>query len=87
MHIVVGCAVDEEQLAGELLCQLDGRGERVALGVLFRRAHVALGVDGVVIVPIGRGSHGDAHLEGAFADTHAHQRVVSAEAPSPDGHP
>ena len=84
VHVVVGGAVNEEVFALEVLGVSGRRVEVVAVGVLLRRAHKALGVDVVVVAPVGDRCHGDGHLEGAVAAEEREGGEVAAEAPAPD---
>src|SRR5579871_2632309 len=53
MHIVVHQAMEEQQFAVEVTGGLHNRGGVVAIRILLRRIHVPLGIDRVVIVPVG----------------------------------
>ena len=83
MHVVVGRAVDEEELTAEFVGTPDGRDSVVVL-VLLGSAHEALGVHGVVIAPVAGGCHCHATTEDGTAFGHRHQGVEASEAPSPD---
>ena len=83
VHVVIGCAVADEEGTVELL----GARHRVAVvagGVFLGRAHIALGIDSVVVAVVGDGCHGHAGSEDAAALGHGHQRVEAAVAPAPD---
>ena len=56
VHVVVGRAVDEQEVAVKLIGTRDGV-HQLIVGILLRRAHVAFGVDGVVEFPVGRRRH------------------------------
>ena len=84
VYVVIGCAVDEQEVAVKLGGAADGAAV-VARGVLLRRAHIALGIDGVVVFPVAGGGNGHTSAEDGTAFAHRHQRVESAEAPTPNG--
>ena len=63
MHVVVLGAVDQHQLAAQVLRRADHRGALVALLVLLRGAHVALGVDRVVEPPVVHAGAGEPERE------------------------
>ena len=84
MHIVVGSACDDEELALEVLGTAQNGTFPVTFGILLRCAHKALGVDGVVELKVGDRGHSHTSLEHIVATTHRHQRVISTETPSPD---
>src|SRR5580704_6982976 len=52
--------------------------------VLLRQAHVALGVDGIVEMPVGHRSTGETDLEQIGGFKHGMERHVSPVAPTPD---
>ena len=83
VHVVVGRAVNEQEVAVELVGTRDGI-HQLIVGILLWRAHVALGVDGVVEFPVGRRRHRHASAEEGRALRHGHQRVEAAEAPTPN---
>ena len=85
VDVVVGRAVDEQEVARELRCAADGV-VGIALAVFLRRAHVALGVDGVVVAPVGRGCHGHSGAEDGLPGAHRHERVEAAKAPTPNAY-
>ena len=78
MHIVVGHSLQQQQLALELARVLHATSRVVALRILLRRAHVALGVDGVVVAPVGRRRARHAGGEDITAANHANCRHVAA---------
>ena len=85
--VVVRRAVDDQQVALELIREGDGRAVPVALGVVLRQAHVALLVDRVVeaLVADGGDGHGRVIELGIAEDgVEAHR---SAAAPAPDADP
>ena len=84
VHVVVRRAVNEQEAAGELGGAADGA-VGIALGILLRRAHIAFGVDRVVVFPVARRCHRHAGAERGATLAHRHQRVETAEAPAPDG--
>ncbi len=84
MHVVVGKAVNEQQLAAELCGTADGT-DIVACAVLAGGAHEALGVDGVVVAPAGGSRHSHTCGKDGTPLAHAHQGVEAAVAPAPDG--
>ena len=84
MHVVVDHAVQEQQVARELARVLDAAARVVAFGILLRRAHIALGVDRVVVAPVGGGRDGDRGLERVAAQDHRGGRHVAAVARAGD---
>ena len=83
MHVVVGHTVTEQQGTMKEVGTRDGV-EGISFGILLRRAHVALCIDGVVET-IARGrSHGHTSAEHLSTFAHAHQRAIAAIAPTPD---
>ena len=83
MHVVVSSAMNEKQTArkiGRTLHRIDGISRSVFIG----RAHIALRIDGVVILPVAWCCNGHSGLKDRAALRHGHQRIESAEAPSPD---
>ena len=63
VDVVVAGAVDEEQAAVEFGGGVDDGEVLVAFGEVGGQAHVALGVDRVVVAPVGDGCDGDAGAE------------------------
>ena len=53
VDVVVDLAMDEHELAMQIRCRLDDRTALVPLWVGLRGAHVTLGVDRVVVSPVG----------------------------------
>ena len=53
VDVVVDLAMDEHELAMQIRCRLDDRTGLVPLGVGLRGAHVPLGVNRVVVSPVG----------------------------------
>jgi hypothetical protein len=84
VHVFVGHPVDEEQAALEPVRMDQGGGFAVAVGVFGGRAHVPLGVAGVVAVPVGDGGAGHAHAEDLLGLEQAHEGHVAAVAPAVD---
>ena len=84
MHVVVSKAMYQEVLARELRYVVDGTVVVVAAGVVLRQAHVALGVNAVVVAPIGDGGHSDRTLEHVSTLGDAQAAQVAAVAPTPD---
>ncbi len=84
VDVVVGHAMHEQEAAMQLLSAAEGGGEAVVLAILLGRAHEAFAVDGVVVAPVGDGSHGHTGAEHGTPFAHAHQRHVATEAPAPD---
>ena len=84
VYVVVRCAVDEQEVSVKVGCTLDGV-DGVALWVFGGGAHVALGIDGVVILPIGGCGYGYSCLKDGAPFRHGHERIETSEAPSPDG--
>src|SRR5256884_3469545 len=52
--------------------------------VFLRKAEVALGVDGIVVAPVGDRAARETHFENIAGFKHGVQRHVTAVAPSPD---
>ena len=71
VYIVIGCAMHEQKIPTKIIHSVDGI-YGIAVGVLFRSAHVAFGVDGVVILPVRRRSYSDAGFEYFTPFAHAH---------------
>ena len=84
VDVVVRKAVDEKQLAAELVGTADGT-DVVARSVLVRCPHKALGVDAVVVAPAGGSGYGNACSKDGTSLAHAHQGVEASVAPAPDG--
>src|ERR1017187_2170197 len=62
-HVVILEIVKDEELAFQV-CRFRGEGGvLIAVGILLGQAHVALGVDGVVVDPTGHWRAGDARVE------------------------
>src|SRR5208283_3185208 len=59
MDVIVARTVDDEQITAEAFGKINDGGSLVASRILFRQAHVALLVDGVVEALVGDGC--DAH--------------------------
>ena len=91
VDIVVLGAVDQHQLAR--VNEVSGAGDAGAAvglpaGVRGGQAHVALGVGGVVVVPLGHRGHGHAARQQLLLVLgHHHGRHVAAIAPAPHTHP
>ena len=83
VDVVVGKSVTDEQRTMEFLSSRYGVHLVVASLVLFRCAHVTLGIDGVVVAPAGGRCHCHASTEHRSSLAHAHESVPSAVAPSP----
>ena len=86
MHIIVACAVDDEEFSVEIFGPRYERGGVISAVVDLRAAHVAFGVCAVVEPPVGDGCDGDARFEGMVMPAHGEERLVSAVAPAHDGH-
>src|SRR6185312_14434772 len=86
VDVVVAGAVDDEEITGKPLREVDSGAALVAVSVGRGQAHVALLVDGVVALLVGHRSGGDAGgVEAGVAEHHV-ERVGAAAAPSPHGH-
>ena len=67
VYVVVDEAVQEEELAIQVFCMGEAGAGAVACRVFLGRAHVALGVNGVVIFPIGHWRAGHADVDNEIA--------------------
>ena len=83
VNIVVGSTVDQQEFAAEFVGTSDGR-DGIIVFVLLRSAHKTFGIYSVVIAPVAGGCHRHATTEDGTSFRHRHQRVETAEAPSPD---
>src|SRR2546423_1611246 len=83
MHVVVNRSMNQQQLAVKIFCEVNWRTLPVAIGIVLRRAHVALCVDRVVVAPVSDRAAGDPDLEG-LAMCQRVARHESAIAPTPD---
>ena len=70
VYVVIGCAVDEQQVAAQLVHVNDSRAGIVTLLVLLWSAHVTLGVDGVIETPVCRRCHCNTSLEHCLVLAH-----------------
>src|ERR1039458_7284045 len=84
MHIIIGCAVDEEEFAFEVRGHFL-RGVFIISRLVFLwGAHVALGIDVVIIAPVGNRGNRDSRFKYviAFQDTSAAHKAAIAPAPN-----
>ncbi len=84
VHIVVGGAVNEKKTTLQSLGKMNGRADLIPFGIVFRQAHVAFLVDGVVELLIGHRRHRDTDLEDLRVAEHAIQGVRATATPPPD---
>src|SRR5215469_9445831 len=82
MNIVVDGAVDFQQMAMQVIGEIYRRAFLVGSFIFREQATVALGVDGVVVMPVGDWSYGGYMT--LYALTHS-ERHVAAVAPAPPG--
>ena len=83
VHVVVGGTVADKQCTMKFVGTRDGA-ISITLGILLRSAHVAFGVDRIVITIACRRSDRHTCLEDGTALAHAHQRAIATIRPTPD---
>ena len=83
VDVVICRAVNEEEVAVEVGCALDGV-DGIAFGIFSGRAHVTFGINGVVILPVRWSGNGYTSLEDGATFGHGHEGVESSETPSPN---
>mmetsp|Transcript_26133 Transcript_26133/g.59615 ORF Transcript_26133/g.59615 Transcript_26133/m.59615 type:complete len:226 (+) Transcript_26133:94-771(+) len=86
VHVLVDQPVHQEEGALDVIDVSHDGAARVAVGVALGRAHVALGVVGVVAVPARHGRAGHPHLEDVRGARQGHRGHVPAVAPPVDAH-
>ena len=84
VNVVVGKTMNKQQFAAEFRCTANGT-HVVAISILARSTHEALGVDAVVVAPTGGSRHSNSCCEDRTPFAHAHQGVEAAIAPAPNG--
>src|SRR5271168_5486124 len=84
VHVVVAGAVHEHQFAFDVFGLVDGRGIFVPLGVVLGTSHVALGVNGVVQLPVAYRRVGNSQLENVWSVKERFQSHVTAVAAAGD---
>ena len=85
MNVLVDEPVDKEEGAFDLVNVRHDAALRVALRVVLRPPHVALGVMRIVPIPVRHWSPGDADMEGLRGPSERHGGHVPSVAPSVDG--
>ena len=85
VHIVVGRAMNEQQVAAQVSRTLYGV-DSITRWVLLRGTHVTFGVHRVVVFPVAWSGHSHTGTEHLAAFAHRHQRVEATKAPAPDGY-
>ena len=83
MHIVIGCAVNEQEIPMKFSSTSDGI-DRIVIGIFLGRAHITLGIDRVVVLPVGRSSNSNTTTEDGATIGHGHEGVETSEAPAPE---
>ena len=82
MHIVIGSAVNEQEITMEFIHTSYGI-DSVVVSVFLGSTHITLGVNCVVILPVGRRSDSYSTTEHGTTVCHSHQSVETSKAPSP----
>ena len=82
MHVVVGGARHNQQIAFEVLDSAKRRACIVAHGVLLRCEHESFSIDGVIETPVCHRCHCDAGCIRIAGSGHRHQCLISSETPS-----
>jgi hypothetical protein len=86
VDVIVGCAVDKEEVTVQSAGMGNGRSVGVSAGVFGRSAQISLGIGRVVETPVGDGRHGNACMERMVRGGERQQSDKPAEAPSPKGY-
>ena len=82
VYIVVSSAMAQQQPPLQMGGGVDHRKVAIAVGEILGQAHVALGIDGVVVAPIGHRRHGHAGAK-TIGVRERIEREGAAPAPSP----
>ena len=84
VYVVVACAMNQEQIALQTVCPIDGGAIFVTFGIVLWRVHVAFLIDGVVESLVGHERYGYARLEHFGVTEHTVERLAATTAPACD---
>ena len=81
MHVVIACTAHYQELGIKVACP-EQSGSGVISGlVLLGSGHITLGVDRIVVAPVGDGGHGDTGLEGSVRVCQLNRGMAPATGP------